>query len=118
MQKIRNCQLAQRARETIKAQIYINDFIKLIKDYISSQIGVRVETKVNKETWVFSLFGENNLTLAVKYNGKWSVYSQKTFDPENETDRECMSIHEFLIFELINRRVNKLQLEKILFQVT
>jgi capsid protein len=117
MQEIRNCGLAQRTRETMKTQIYIIGFLDIIKKHISNQIGLRVETKVNKETWIFSLFGENNLTLAVKYNGKCSVYSQKPLDPENETDRKCMSIYEFLTFELINQHVKKLQLEKILFQI-
>lgn len=118
MQKTRNCRLDERIEEIIELNIFTNNFLSAIKKYISNGVGVRIVERINGKIWMFSLFSEDeNLILTVKYNGTSHIYSEKPLDYRNQTDRDCMSINDFLVQELINRYVKKLQLEKILFRL-
>jgi hypothetical protein len=110
--------LAYRAEEIVKTKIYITGFISILKKFIVNGIGIRVEEKINDYRWSFSLFGQDdNLILSVNRNGITQIYSQKPLDYLDENDRLCVNLFEYLVGELINQRVTKLQLEKILFQL-
>ena len=107
----------ERTEEIIR---FVNQFVNTVKSYMVSRIGCRLEFKdiTPDERWRFTLFGQDeNLTLSINSRGHSYLFSQIPLDPYDEEDRKCMSLYEYLQQELINQRLDKHQLEKIMFSL-
>lgn len=118
MQKSGDRRLVERNQEIIN---FVNQFVNQIKEYIVARIGVRLtfDGVVPGERWIFSIFGQDeNLTLSVSSRGHSYLFSQIPLEPYDEEDRKCMSLYEYLQEELINQRLDKFALEKIMFSLT
>ncbi|MDX1699701.1 MAG: hypothetical protein R3250_03735 [Melioribacteraceae bacterium] len=99
---------------------FVNQFVNTVKSYMVPRIGCRLEFNdiVSGERWMFTLFGQDdNLTLSVGSLGNSYIFSQIPLDPYDENDRKCMSLYDYLQQELINQRLDKFTLEKIMFSL-
>ena len=96
---------------------FVKQFISIIKNKAKNKYIGSLKFQINDKRWAFAKFKDSGLVLSVKHRGTTWIYTEFPMELDDIIELQVVSLHEFIVSELISQHVKKEELEKILFSV-